>query len=72
MRYHGQAIYVYAGFLQPAGLTTRFHITPKPKTQTWAGSATNAPSPLVHFRIDYGLADAVFTQTHVSLRPGWG
>ncbi len=72
VRYHGQAIHVYAGFLQPAGLTTRFHIIPKPKTQTWDGSTTNAPSPLVHFRIDYGLGDVVFTQTHVLLRPGWG
>jgi hypothetical protein len=72
VRYHGRAIYVYAGFLQPAGLPTRFHITPKPNTQTWTGSTSNAPSPLVRFRIDYGLADTVFTQTHVTLRPGWG
>ena len=41
VRYHGQAIHVYAGFLQPAGLTTRFHIIPKPKTQTWM-----APPPM--------------------------
>jgi hypothetical protein len=60
VRYHGRGIYVYAGFLQPAGLTTRFHIIPKPNTQTWDGSSSNAPSPLVYFRIDYGLGDIVF------------
>ncbi|MGZ6639941.1 MAG: hypothetical protein ACXVII_44930 [Solirubrobacteraceae bacterium] len=72
VRYHGRAVYVYAGFLQPAGLTTRFHIIPKPNMQTWDGSSSNAPSPLVYFRIDYGLGDIVFTQAHVLLRPGWG
>jgi hypothetical protein len=72
VRDHGRGIYAYAGFLQPAGLTTRFHIRPKPNTQTWDGSSSNAPSPLVHFRIDYGLGDTVFTQARVLLRPGWG
>jgi hypothetical protein len=72
VRDHGRAIYVYTGFLQPAGFTTRFHIIPKADTQTWDGSTSHAPSPLVHFRIDYGLDDIVFTQTHVLLRPGWG
>jgi hypothetical protein len=72
VRYHNRAIHVYAGFLQPAGLTTRFHIVPEPNTQTWDGATSNAPSPLVHFRIDYGLGDIVFTQAHVLLRPGWG
>ena len=72
VRYHSRPIYVYARFLQPAGLTTRFHIIPKPNTQTWDGSTSNTPSPLVHFRIDYGLGDIVLTQTHVMLRPGWG
>lgn len=72
VRYHGRAIYVYAGFLQPAGLTTRFHIIPKRNTQAWNGSSSAAPSPLVKFRIDYGLGDIVFTQAHVLLRPGWG
>lgn len=72
VRYHGRAIHMYAGFLQPAGLTTRFHIIPQHNTQTWDGSSSNAPSPLVHFRIDYGLGDIVYTQAHVLLRPGWG
>ena len=43
VRYHNRPIYVYAGFLQPAELTTRFHIIPKPNTQTWDGSTTNTP-----------------------------
>lgn len=72
VRYHRRAIYVYAGFLQPAGLTARFHITAKSNTQTWDGSSSNAPSPLVNFRIDYGLGNIVFTQARVLLRPGWG
>ncbi len=72
VRYHGRAIHVYAGFLHPAGLTSRFHIISEHNTQTWDGSTSNAPSPLVHFRIDYGLGDIVFTQAHVLLRPGWG
>ncbi len=72
VRSHGRAIHVYAGFLAPAGLTTRFHIIPEPNTQTWDGSSSNAPSPLVHFKIDYGLGDIIYTHAHVTLRPGWG
>ena len=72
VRYHGRAIHVYVGFLAPAGLTTRFHISPEANTQTWDGASSNPPSPLVHFRIDYGLGDITFTQARVTLRPGWG
>lgn len=63
-------LYVYAGFLQPAGLTTRLHVTPESKTQTWLG--TNAPSPSVWFRIDYGHGDIVITHENVFLEAGWG
>lgn len=64
-------LYVYAGFLQPAGLTTRLHVTPASKwTNSWFGA--NAPFPLVRFRIDYGHGDVVFTQERVYLSAGWG
>jgi hypothetical protein len=72
VRYHGQDFYVYAGFLQPAGLSSRFHVTPEPYKQTWDRWGSSPPSPLVRFRIDYGLGDVVLTQAHVLLRPGWG
>ncbi|MGH2926577.1 MAG: hypothetical protein ACRDL8_00040 [Solirubrobacteraceae bacterium] len=65
------ALYVYAGFLQTAGLTTRLHVTPESKwTNSWLGA--NAPSPLVRFRIDYGHGHVVVTQEHVYLSAGWG
>ena len=65
-----QTLFVYAGFLQPAGLTTRLHVTPESGSSRWLGG--NAPSPLVLFRIDYGPGDVVITQEHVSLSAGWG
>jgi hypothetical protein len=73
------ALYVYSGFLQPAGLTTRLHVIPEAKTSTWGANAntstwlgTNNPDPLVRFRIDYGPGDIVSTQEHVWLSAGWG
>ena len=73
------ALYVYSGFLQPAGLSTRLHIIPEANTSTWAPNAntstrlgTNHPDPLVRFRIDYGPGDVVSTQEHVWLSAGWG
>lgn len=65
-----QTLYVYAGFLQPAGLTTRLHVTPESRTPVWLGN--NAPSPLVRFRIDYGHGNIAITQEHVWLSAGWG
>lgn len=62
-------LYVYAGFLQPAGITTRLHVVPTTGT-TWLGA--DAPDPLVRFRIDYGHGDVINTQAHVSLNAGWG
>lgn len=62
-------LYVYAGFLEPAGLTTRFHVVPTAGT-TWLGA--NGPDPLVRFRIDYGHGDVVTAQEHVWLNAGWG
>ncbi|MHB1567890.1 MAG: hypothetical protein ACYCXW_04720 [Solirubrobacteraceae bacterium] len=63
-------LYVYAGFLQPAGLTTRLHVIPESTTPTWLGG--NAPSPLVRFWIDYGHGNVIVTQEHVWLYAGWG
>ena len=64
-------VYVYAGFLQPAGLTTRLRVIPESKwTNSWLGS--NAPAPLVRFRIDYGHGNVVITHENVYLSAGWG
>lgn len=62
-------LYMYAGFLQPAGLTTRLHVVPI-ATATWLGA--RAPTPLVRFRIDYGAGVVVITQQHLWLHAGWG
>jgi hypothetical protein len=61
---------MFAGFLQPAGLTTRLHVIPESKTPVWLGN--NAPTPLVRFRIDNGHGQIVVTQTNVWLSAGWG
>ncbi len=66
-----RTLYVYAGFLQAAGLTTRLGVLPDGlSTNSWYGS--NAPSPLVRFRVDYGHGNIVATQEHVYLSTGWG
>lgn len=64
-----RTLYVYAGFLQPAGLRTRLHVIPGTDA-SWLGG--NAPSPLVRFRIDYGHGRGVVTEEHVWLSAGWG
>ena len=61
---------MFAGFLQPAGLTTRLHVTPQPGTQTWLGG--DQPTPTVLFRIDYGHGKIVRTSEAVGIRAGWG
>lgn len=65
-----RTLYVYAGFLQPAGLRARMHVVTEANTTMWFGS--NAPSPLVRFRIDYGHGDVVVTRERVWLSAGWG
>jgi hypothetical protein len=64
-----QTLYVYAGFLHATGLTKRLHVHPRANGR-WFGQ--RAPSPLVHFRIDYASGQVVKTQQRVLLRPGWG
>jgi hypothetical protein len=71
------ALYVYAGFLQPAGITTRLHVEPDRGSQsTWGANPRIPPAlpppPTVRFRIDYGHGDVVWTQEHVWLSMGWG
>lgn len=64
-------LYVYAGFLQPAGLTTSLGVVPASKwTNSWLGA--DAPSPLVRFQIDYGGTSIVSAEQHVYLSAGWG
>lgn len=65
----GVRLYVYAGFLHPAGLVTRLHVVPV-GAATWLGA--NATSPLVRFRVDYRRGDVVIGQEHVLLHAGWG
>lgn len=68
-RQGGKPLYVYAGFLQPAGLSARLHVVPTHGT-TWLGA--NAPNPLVHFRIAYRNRRIVRTQERLWLHAGWG
>jgi hypothetical protein len=73
---------VFAGFLQPAGITTRLHVIPDPGAKTWMahpGSTTSSmsgaapiPTPKVRVRIDYGHGRIVFTELNVLLSAGWG
>jgi hypothetical protein len=65
-----QTIYIYAGFLQPAGLVSRLHVIPPNHAPVWLGG--NAPSPLVRFQIKYANGQVVRTQEHVYLSAGWG
>jgi hypothetical protein len=65
----GRPLYVYSGFLHPAGLIARLHVRPI-GTATWLGA--NAPTPMVRFRIDYGHDEIVTTEEHVWLHAGWG
>jgi hypothetical protein len=68
-RQGGKLLYMYAGFIRPAGITSRLHVTPTGQAQ-WLGA--HSPRPLVHFRIEYGDGDVVTTQERVVLHPGWG
>ena len=61
---------MFAGFLQPAGITTRLHVKPDPGTQSWIGS--HQPAPTIWFRISYGHGEIIVTHEDVGLRAGWG
>ena len=75
-RRHGRRT-LFAGFLQPAGIISRLHVTPDPGSPTtWeANTAVPAvlpPPEIVRLRIDYGRGRVVVTQTGVELHAGWG
>jgi hypothetical protein len=68
---------LFAGFLRPAGITSRLHVTPDPGSPTtWEATsafpAVAPPPALVRLRIDYGHGRVVVTQTSVDLHAGWG
>jgi hypothetical protein len=59
-------IFIYAGFLQPADLTTRMHVPP------YTSFVKSPPPPAsVWFRIDFGHGNVVLTHEDVQLEPGW-
>jgi hypothetical protein len=60
-------IFMYAGFLQPADMTTRMHVPPSSML-----FVKPLPSPSVWFRIDFGHGNVVLTHKDVQLEPGWG
>jgi hypothetical protein len=62
---------VFAGFLQPAGLTTRLVVRPLPFTiDRWLGS--NAPTATVLLKITYDPRNVGRTHVPVTLEAGWG
>jgi hypothetical protein len=59
-------IFIYAGFLQPAHMTTRMHVPP------YTSFVKSPPPPAsVWFRIDFGHGKVVLTHEDVQLEPGW-
>jgi len=60
----------FGGYLHPAGLASKFHLTTTPGEPLWFGE--RAPTPLVRFRIDYGDGDVVSTRKRVMIMAGWG
>jgi hypothetical protein len=59
-------IFIYAGFLQPAHMTTRMHVPP------YTLFVKSPPPPAsVWFRIDFGHGKVVLTHEEVQLEPGW-
>jgi hypothetical protein len=64
---------MFVGYLQPAGIVTRLHAAPDASPlRWWAPSPTNAPSPPVELRIDYGTGRTILTKLDVPLEAGWG
>jgi hypothetical protein len=62
---------MFAGFLQPAGLTTRLAVRPLAFTiDRWLGS--EPPTPTVSLQIAYSAHDVVLTRVPVTLEAGWG
>ena len=76
----------FAGYLQPAGITSRLHIHPVNGNvlvtkhgrthvtishQMWFGQ-TNAQAPEVRVTVHYADGQTVITQLRVGLSAGWG
>lgn len=68
-RHHGQRT-VFAGFLQPAGITTRLGVTTEQGTY-WDGSG-DGPDPLVVLTITQPGQPATEAWVNVHLMAGWG
>lgn len=73
----------FAGYLKPAGLTTRLHVKPTEGPSfdpvcdcrvgpTWVSSPRDHPDPLVRLEIRYADRARVITQLRVYLGSGWG
>ena len=60
----------FGGYLQPAGLGSKFHMKTTPGEPLWFGE--RPPTPLVRFRIDYGDGNVVATHERVMIMAGWG
>ena len=60
-------IFIYAGFLQPADMTTRMHVPPSSKLFI----KSPPPPASVWFRLDFGNGNVVLTHEDVQLEPGW-
>jgi hypothetical protein len=60
-------IFIYAGFLQPADMTTRMHVPPSSTLFV----KSPPPPASVWFRIDFGHGNVVLTHEEVQLEPGW-
>jgi len=64
---------MFTGYLRPAGIVPRLHVIPSDSpSDWWAPSPSNAPSPPVELRIDYGNGTRVVTKLDVPLEAGWG
>jgi hypothetical protein len=62
---HGKRRTQFSGFLQPAGLRSRYHLPTH-----WTGRGT--PQPGVRLSIDDGLGHLFKTRLRVDMMAGWG
>jgi hypothetical protein len=60
----------FAGYLRPAGLRDRLHVTPDVDPTHWIGR--NAPAPVVRLRITQPDGSTLSTRVRTRLSAGWG
>jgi len=60
----------FDGYLRPAGIVTRMHVSPIPGTHMWDGVGT--PLVSVWLLINYGSGRHAVTHLGVPLSAGWG